>query len=93
MATITPPKIQETHIAFAKAAANLAAAHGIDRFEMTFRPKFEDRIGQKYDRRVHGEMKINFADVDGRGRPCRNLSIDLVANLSLPIDCNPESSS
>ena len=93
MNAITPPKVPDSHVAFAKAAADLAAAHGIDRFEMTFRPKWEQRIADNFAPRVHGDMKIIFADVDGRGRPCRNLSINLVANLSLPIQSNPESSS
>jgi len=91
MHAIIPPKIPDTHVAFAKAVANLAAAHGIDRFEMTFRPKWETRMDENYDHRIHGDMKIIFADVDGRGRPCRNLSINLAANLSLPIESNPES--
>jgi hypothetical protein len=93
MQAITPPEIPEIHVAFAKAVANLAAAHGIDRFEMTFRPKWEMRMGDDYDQRINGDMKIIFADVDGRGRPCRNLSINLDARLSLPIQSNPESSS
>lgn len=92
MKEITPPKIPETHVAFAKAVANLAAAHGIDRFEMTFHPKWEMNIERNCDPRIHGDAKILFADADGRGRPCRNLSINLVANLSLPIESNPESS-
>lgn len=90
MQEITPPKIPETHVAFAKAVANLAAAHGVDRFEMAFRPGWEGRrIGESYDPRIIGEMKILFSSVDGRGRPCRNLSINLQANLSLDIEKNP----
>jgi len=36
----TPPPIPAGCEGFAKAAAALAEAHGIERFEMTMRPKF-----------------------------------------------------
>lgn len=94
MNTITPPSIPDSQVAFAKAVADLAVSHGIDRFEMTFRPKWDwsaRATGPRMDPRIHGDLKILLADIDGRGRPCRNLSINLVANLALPILSTPES--
>lgn len=93
MNTIQPPNIPDNYVAFAKAVADIAVANRIAKFQMTFEPRFEQKIGSDYDPRVRGNMVIAFADVDGRGRPCRNLAINLEAHLSLPIESNPESSS
>lgn len=89
MPAITPPEIPDSQVAFAKAVAAIAESHGIDRFSMTFRPKFEDRL--KQDSRISGDLKIQFSATDGRGRPCRGLSIRLETNLELVIESNPES--
>jgi hypothetical protein len=89
---ITPPKVPDSHVAFAKMVAELAVGHGIDRFEMTFRPKWNClSTGERPDPRIHGDMKIVFSDSDGRGRPCRNLAINLVTYLALEIESNPTS--
>lgn len=87
---LTPPAVPASHVAFAKAIADVAAAHGIERFEMTFRPAWRRDVLR--DMRINGDLRIVFADVDGRGRPCRNLSIRMDASLTLPIESNGESS-
>lgn len=86
-------EIPENHAAFAKKIADIADTYGMDKFNMTYRPNFKERYKEGIDRRIHGEMKINYASVDGRGRPCRNLSIECDAYFSLHVDANQESSS
>lgn len=88
---ITPPTIPDKHTEFAKAVAAIADTHGIDRFQMTFRPRFDDRVSPDYDRRIEGDMCIHYSSVDGRGRPSRALSINLKANLVLTIVQEPTS--
>lgn len=90
MKSIDPPIIPDQVVDFSKAVSDLAVQHGMERFTLTTRPNFDVR-NQQHDHRIHGEMVIHFSAVDGRGRPCRNLSIQLQANLSLIIEENQSS--
>lgn len=83
---ITSPEIPDEFVEFAKATADLACKHGIDKFKMTFRPEFDRRNKMPLESMIHGDMEISFSAVDGRGRPCRSLGIGLVANLTLIIE-------
>lgn len=89
MTKIDPPKVADNFVAFAKEAAALATTHGIQEFEMTFRPEFKQRC--ETDPRVVGAMKILFSSADGRGRPCRALAIKLTADLHLQIEAEEPS--
>ena len=86
---VDPVTIPASHAIFAKAVAEIADTHGMSKFTMTYNPKWNS--GNDADRRISGEMRINYTNVDRRGRPCRNLSIDCDASLSLSIERNEES--
>lgn len=91
MNTITPPEIPQQQVEFAKAVAKIATEHGIDNFTMSYRPDREQRQAASGHR--HSDLKIQFSSVDGRGRPCQNLSINLEASLKLVIKSTPQSCS
>jgi hypothetical protein len=40
---------------------------------------------------IHGDVQINYAATDGRGRPCTNLSVYLTTNTQLGVIHNAES--
>lgn len=89
MNTVTPPEIPESHVIFAKAVADAATANGIDDFTLTYSPR---RHGvSEMDRSFRGTLKITFSQSDGRGRPCRNLAIEMESTLRLKIESNPPS--
>ena len=89
LGTITVPEIPQAQQDFALAVSKLATEHGIDRFEMSFRPNFTEWI--KQDHRIHGDMRIQFSAVDGRGRPAFGLTIELDTKLTCTL-CHPPSS-
>jgi hypothetical protein len=91
MDTIKGIDIPENHVEFAKAVSELADKFGMDKFEMTYRPKYGEHLDRGIDRRVNGDMKIHYSAVDGRGRPSRNLTINCEARLALDIERNPSS--
>lgn len=85
----TPPTIPAGCEDFAQAAASLAEAHGINRFEMTMRPDYrEDDIDRN---RVSGEIKVSFWRTDGRGRPSRNIRVSYEACVEIAPEYTPES--
>ncbi len=88
---IEPPSIPVEHITFARGVAKLADESGIDRLEIKYRPTFRGHL--VVDRRIRGDLRVIYSSVDGRGRPCRNLSIQLDAALVIEVEKNPESSS
>lgn len=80
MNEVTLPTIPAYHVGFAKAVADAADKYGIDRFTMTYRPGFEQRMqGHAF----HGDMKISYAAVDGRGRPDRRVEISLESTYTI----------
>jgi len=89
MKEVTPPKLPDSCENFAKAVAAIAESHGVDQFQMTFRPDFEKDHESR--RLITGDMKIVYSSKDGRGRPCRKLNINLTANLGFIIENEPES--
>lgn len=89
--TIKPPEVPENWTTFARQVADIAIANGIDRFEMSFEPNFNQKYSVNSDHRLRGDLKIEFSNRDGRGRPCQNLAIHLEAYLTHHIVQNPES--
>ena len=85
-------KIPQSHAEFAEAVSKLADEYGIDKFTMKYRPKFDSPANDGLDRQINGEMNIVYSSVDGRGRPCRNLSIVCDATINLTIEHNWPSS-
>ena len=92
MESAKPIEIPESHIEFANAVAALAKQNHIAKFELKYDPHDEYDKGQPWGRQVRGEAVIRFSDKDGRGRPCRNLSIEFEARHSHSIVSTPESS-
>lgn len=90
---VVAPVIPQSHADFANELAAIADKYRMDRFTMTYRPNFDERFSDKYDSRIHGDMKIHYSSVDGRGRPSKNLKVCCEANFSIQIKSNPESSS
>ena len=64
----------------------------MDGFELKYKPNWQGDGGEEWDRRVRGEAVIHFADKDGRGRPCRNLSVVFDAHIEHAIVSTEESS-
>lgn len=93
MKELKPIEIPEEYTAFAKSVAALADANGLSEFTMTIQPSFEMRVANKVDRRVHGEVRIVYRNVDRRGRPSEGLSIILSATHEFVIVNQPQSSS
>ena len=85
-----PPTIPAGCEAFAKAAAALAEAHGIERFDMTMRPKFE-RDDYDSKRSLNGDIKVAFWQTDGRGRPSRNIRVSYECRVEIATEYTPES--
>ena len=92
MELIKPIEIPQSHIDFATAVADLAGKNGIAEFRMEYEPLRQHQKGEEWDRRVRGKARIHFRAKDGRGRPCRNLSIEFDATVNHAIESNPESS-
>jgi len=92
MEQVKPIEIPQSHIDFAKAVADLADVNGIAEFRMEYEPNWREEKGEQWDRRVRGKARIHFRAKDGRGRPCRNLSIEFDATVNHAIESNPESS-
>jgi hypothetical protein len=78
-------EVPESHGDFARAVAKLADEYGMDRFEMTYRPKSSWPDEDRTDRRISGDMQIRYSSTDGRCRPCKNLSVNINANFSLTL--------
>jgi hypothetical protein len=86
-----PPQLPPGCEAFAKAAAALAEAHGIERFDMIMRPAFE-RDDYESKRSLNGEIKVSFWQTDGRGRPSRNIRVRYEAAIEIAVEYSEESS-
>ena len=91
MEQFKPIEVPESHIAFAKAVAALAEENHIASFSMDYKPEGEFCGGQEWDHRTTGSASIHFAAKDGRGRPCRNLSINISATMQHAVESNQES--
>lgn len=89
--SLEAPEIPQTHIEFAEAVAQVAREYGMDQFTMTYRPNFISEF--KLPSMLHGELKITYRGVDGRGRPNGSLKIILDATLAVDICHVPESCS
>ena len=89
--SVKAPTIPKSHADFARELASLADKYGMDKFTMTYRPKFDHGSKNELDRRINGEMKINYSSVDGRGRPCRNLQVRCDASFSIQVEENQAS--
>lgn len=89
MDPLTKPLIPAGYVAFAKAVGALADSHGIRACQLKIQPdwKDDDNLGH----RIHGDVQINFAAKDGRGRPCSNLEIYVSTHSIIPVISNPES--
>jgi len=91
MDPIPNPMIPEAYANFAKACAALAESHGISTFQLRITPKWRDPMPAGVQ--LHGDVQINYAATDGRGRPCTNLNVYLTTNTQLGVIRNAESSS
>jgi hypothetical protein len=89
MEKVNPIIVPPSHIAFASEVAAIAEKNGIKSFTMEYTPDWTG--SEAWDHRVKGSAKILFTAIDGRGRPCRNLSISFDARISHNIESNPES--
>ena len=89
MDPIPNPLIPEAYANFAKACAALAESHGISSFMLKITPKWRDPMPPNVQ--IHGDVQINYAATDGRGRPCTNLSVYLTTNTQLGVVRTPES--
>lgn len=88
---LTPVTIPESLSDFAKAVALLADAHDIKRFQLTFRPTFEQLDRAKGQWSIEGDMQISYTSIDSRGRPCKHLSLQVRINDIVPIISEPSS--
>lgn len=88
---LTAPTLPDSCMLFAKAAAALAESHGITSFEMKIKPDF----GEDYtsERSIQGDIVVHYWAKDGRGRPSRNIRINVVTNLTATVEWSPESTS
>ena len=84
-------EIPEKHIAFANAIAKLAEENSIDSFYLEYEPDYFNDRSVAWDRSVKGKARINYKSRDGRGRPCRKLSVSFDASFIHIIETNPES--
>jgi len=85
-----PAKLPDGCEAFARAAAALAEAHGIEKFEMTMKPKFgRDDFDAK--KTFNGDIRVTFWQTDGRGRPSRNIRVRYEASVEVAVEYTPES--
>lgn len=78
MSEPTTPQLPKAYFEFAKAIAAAAKFAGIDRFHLSFRPGFEIR---REGSSMTGEIKIDWALVDGRGRPSENLQLSFESTV------------
>ena len=83
------PKIPENIIKFAEAVRKAANENGIEKFHGKLKPKFKLRLD--LDERFNGEVRIDFSNTDGRGRPANNLNIEMDASIKHTISSTPES--
>jgi len=86
-------KVPESHIQFAKDVADLAVKHNMEFFQLKYTPDtFHD--GDEIEG-IYGNAnaQIVFRAKDGRGRPCRNLTIRIDSAMEVDIESNPESCS
>lgn len=89
----TTPTVPPSLEGFAKAAAALAEAQGIKRFEMTVEVDFDDE--KKFEPKPDwcGSIKVIYWATDGRGRPSRNIRIHYTAKMEAVVEYTPESAS
>ncbi len=84
------PQIPEPVVAFAKTVAALADSHGLKGFTLTVRP-FEREYGK--ETQTNGEMQFAYSVTDGRGRPCKRLSVVVSSTSTRDIIKDAESHS
>lgn len=80
METIKPIEIPQSHIDFANEVAELAEKNGVESFVLEFDPTNTSNL--IWDRRIKGCVKIHSSTTDGRGRPCKNLSVSFDAKVT-----------
>lgn len=80
MDPITAPTIPESYVSFAKAVAALADSHGVTSCQIKITPDWRDNA-----RHIHGDVQINYAAKDGRGRPDKTLNVYLGTHTTLPL--------
>jgi len=90
METIKPVEIPQSHIDFANAIADLADAHSMDHVAVDYRPAWDTPVITGLSQM--GDVKIIYRSVDGRGRGCRNLTIQVNSIVTHKIESNRESS-
>ena len=78
--------LTDEQIQFAKDVADLAEKNGVDTFELIMKPKFD------YSCRYSGNVTVSYSSKDGRGRPCRILTMSCDATIIHVIEENEESS-
>ena len=75
-------RFPQAHIEFAKEVANAAVKYGIDKFDLTYAPKFSERLDFGLD---WSNVVIGFLASDSRGRPAVNFSVSLETRLKKAI--------
>ncbi len=87
MNKLTPTEIPESHVMFAKEIAFSARKHGIEKFTLEYKPKFDtDNAALTF----WGTLKVFFSSTDGRGRPANNLRISYETSLDHVVSPTPE---
>lgn len=89
MDPIQNPIIPDAYANFAKACAALAESHGISHFKLLITPKWRDPMPAGVQ--INGDVQINYAATDGRGRPCTNLSVYMTTQTQLGVIRETES--
>ncbi len=82
-----PPTVPPEAVRFASKLAALAEEHGIERCSVEMH--VSNRPG---DSRWHGKLRMRYEGKDGRGRPCKNVWIELDSTLRLDVVSTPQSS-
>jgi hypothetical protein len=81
-----PPIVPPEAVEFASKLAALAEEHGIQ--ECSVQMRVSNRPG---DSRWNGKLRMCYTGKDGRGRPCKNVWIELDSTLRLDVVSTPES--
>ena len=84
-------KIPDSHISFAESVAALAEENNIKEFSLEYEPDWFDHPESGWSRHVKGKASIQYTAKDGRGRPCKRLSVSFGAHIVHTIETNPES--
>ncbi len=83
---IEMPEIPDAYIELANLLATACDERGISKATLTIVPETFDAL-----RRTTAKVEIYFSSRDGRGRPCRNLSVALDTTIRQQIETTPPS--